>query len=938
MGAAERRLWSSVLRQDVASSVLDQLGNPAFRGVVITGPLGVGKTTLARAVESALAGDTHIIKLHGTSRGTASPFGQVAFLAAKLEPETLGRPEAAVHGMAGLIRADAAGRPVLVILDDLPAIDGMSIALLMHLLLSGTAKILVLARSTSDLPEDFLWLLKDRVLASVELDAFTREEVATLLHGVLHNRVSAAAVTTLHASSSGNPLVLHAIVTEQRRTGNLQLRNDVWTISGPIVLESDKVLGELVRARLDSHDPEATAAMEYLALTRRIPLFVLIRLVDPEVLVRLEESGLMVVTGEEGRWASLREPYMAEVIRGWLQLSQRQRMHRQLSRVLGELDTPLTTEEVLNFAALSLDCQLGLAPETALAAAAAALGRSDPVFALRCLERFGPADGNWVTAMQHRAAAMLQQGDPAGAVAVLEKVSPAKLEGLPLGAVGSYWLDFALAELSAGRPERVAQVLAAARTSVQGNQGTSGGADSAQEAVLQVLEVAELAERSHRGEFSAIVDRLEARWRNGLTTGVRLDCGSLLVLAYALTGRELDALGLAAEVRELALQTGVQQRLNDRCREGLFAALLFTGQWRTCIRLLTNAMDERPATMPYSGAMVELGLGLAYTYAGRGDLAIGSLLAGKAQLESHAERMFSRLAHQALAFAYAQVDDAREATAFLSASPVDGPDADWLVTSMAEFCGHMARRWLGDPKAKERLLESAALDLAAGRFTTASISLFGATVHGSDEELQRLEEVSARRQGPMAELNQTVARGSLAKDPRILLEAAAQASELELDAVESRCAVLAVDFARDARDTLSARAAQHRLDRLVRALPVLPLVPRTEGPELTEREREVAKLAAKGMSNREVAAALDVSVRTVEGHLYQIFTKLGITSRAEIEPTLHVRPVPGTPTAGPPSLGTPSLPHAFPLPAALSSPAPTALVRTRRPGTGTAAW
>jgi DNA-binding NarL/FixJ family response regulator len=180
----------------------------------------------------------------------------------------------------------------------------------------------------------------------------------------------------------------------------------------------------------------------------------------------------------------------------------------------------------------------------------------------------------------------------------------------------------------------------------------------------------------------------------------------------------------------------------------------------------------------------------------------------------------------------------------------------------------------------------------------------------------------------MAELNQTVARGSLAKDPRILLEAAAQAHELELDAVESRCAVLAVDFARDARDTLSARAAQHRLDRLVRALPVLPLVPRTEGPELTEREHEVAKLAAKGMSNREVAAALEVSVRTVEGHLYQIFTKLGITSRADIEPTLHVRPVPGATSPSP----------ASPLPAVLSSPVPPALVRTRRPGTGTAAW
>ncbi len=103
--------------------------------------------------------------------------------------------------------------------------------------------------------------------------------------------------------------------------------------------------------------------------------------------------------------------------------------------------------------------------------------------------------------------------------------------------------------------------------------------------------------------------------------------------------------------------------------------------------------------------------------------------------------------------------------------------------------------------------------------------------------------------------------------------------------MESRCAVLALDIAREAGDSASARLAQQRLDRLVGTVPVLPLTPHTFGPELTERERQVAKMASQGLSNKEVANQLQVSVRTVEGHLYQIFTKMGISSRSELEGT-----------------------------------------------------
>src|SRR3984957_12296899 len=51
---------------------------------------------------------------------------------------------------------------------------------------------------------------------------------------------------------------------------------------------------------------------------------------------------------------------------------------------------------------------------------------------------------------------------------------------------------------------------------------------------------------------------------------------------------------------------------------------------------------------------------------------------------------------------------------------------------------------------------------------------------------------------------------------------------------------------------------------------------------ISDREREIAMLVVAGCSNREVADRLFVSVRTVEGHLYRIFAKLGIDDRDQL--------------------------------------------------------
>lgn len=53
------------------------------------------------------------------------------------------------------------------------------------------------------------------------------------------------------------------------------------------------------------------------------------------------------------------------------------------------------------------------------------------------------------------------------------------------------------------------------------------------------------------------------------------------------------------------------------------------------------------------------------------------------------------------------------------------------------------------------------------------------------------------------------------------------------------------------------------------------------GEKLTARELSILKLTARGLSNKEIAQALDLSPRTVKGYLAEVFSKLGVASRTQ---------------------------------------------------------
>src|SRR5512138_3836533 len=56
----------------------------------------------------------------------------------------------------------------------------------------------------------------------------------------------------------------------------------------------------------------------------------------------------------------------------------------------------------------------------------------------------------------------------------------------------------------------------------------------------------------------------------------------------------------------------------------------------------------------------------------------------------------------------------------------------------------------------------------------------------------------------------------------------------------------------------------------------------TENVRLSKRETEVLELLLEGKSNKQIAGSLDISIRTVEFHLKNIYAKFQVTSRIEL--------------------------------------------------------
>ncbi|HEX4220020.1 MAG TPA: LuxR C-terminal-related transcriptional regulator, partial [Acidimicrobiales bacterium] len=195
-------------------------------------------------------------------------------------------------------------------------------------------------------------------------------------------------------------------------------------------------------------------------------------------------------------------------------------------------------------------------------------------------------------------------------------------------------------------------------------------------------------------------------------------------------------------------------------------------------------------------------------------------------------------------------------------------------------------------KARDRLWEAVALADRWGQRAASVQALHDLVRMGAiDPAAEQLEGMGDRVDGAFMEARVLFARAARLSDLTLAASAADHFEAIGAHLFAAEAATLAGTVA--SRDGLrrAAAEAEARAERLLGSCQgaVTPgLRPQRGSTPLTDREREVATLAARGMTSRQIAENLFVSVRTVDNHLQQVYVKLGIKRRSEL--AAHVLP------------------------------------------------
>jgi ATP/maltotriose-dependent transcriptional regulator MalT len=243
--------------------------------------------------------------------------------------------------------------------------------------------------------------------------------------------------------------------------------------------------------------------------------------------------------------------------------------------------------------------------------------------------------------------------------------------------------------------------------------------------------------------------------------------------------------------------------------------------------------------------------------------------------------MLTALAAQAEA---ARGDAEAAAAALRRAEEAYGPQVAVFLPEL-----ELARAWeracVGDTSAaRMHALRAAQVARQSGMDAVEMRALHTAVRFDDGSQAERLGELAATLNTVMAEAIAEHARGLVDHDGDVLDAAADRFAELGAVALAADAAAQAArEHARTGqrgKETKSSTRAHGLASQHEIRTPAVHSV--TQPLPITAREREIVMLAAAGLSNREIAERLSVSVRTVEGHVYRIFAKLGIERREQL--------------------------------------------------------
>jgi hypothetical protein len=384
----------------------------ARRGAVITGPAGVGKTTLAiSSLRLAEKQGMTVARATATHASRGLPFGALASI---LPPDPggdrLGRedPGQLLRRYGRAVAGGARGRALVVFVDDAHLLDSGSATLVHQLALTRTATVLVTVRSGEATPDPVVALWRDGPAERIEVAVLNDPAIEELVVSVLGGPVDAASLRQLADHCRGNPMVLRELVSGALETGTLADEGGIWRLRG--ALRPTARLVELVALRLGDLSGPERAVLELLALGEPLEPAELDQLADPAAVGSLERKTL-ITSRMDGRRVQvwLAHPVYGDVVRAGISALRERAISRSLAEAIETVGGP-RRDDTLLLASLRLAGGGGSAG-LLTAGASAARARHDHPLAER-LARAAVEEGGGFEARYVAAEAAHFQGRP----------------------------------------------------------------------------------------------------------------------------------------------------------------------------------------------------------------------------------------------------------------------------------------------------------------------------------------------------------------------------------------------------------------------------------------------------------------------------------------------------------------------------------------------
>ncbi|WP_113717134.1 helix-turn-helix transcriptional regulator [Arthrobacter dokdonensis] len=924
-------------RANELADIVSAIRSEGCRAVFVTSDNGFGASTILRELTEAAQEHVPVLTVHGSQSLAKIPFGVMApYLSAagtegasirmdvlravldelRLRQEALddGRegpahdgtegpahpgPESPAHpdpaGKAAIPAADDGHYVVqdlpLMVVDDAHSMDTATAELIVSLVRSGIVNLVASHSSRHGLPDPLPKLWATGMAENIVLRPLDQAQARDFCETMLGGPVLESTGWHFWSASGGNPLFLQMLVTQavQRRT--LTKRWGVW-VADPTTPVHGNDLKQAVRSQLRDLSEAGSEALNLIALSEPVEDSSIEELVGTAALRELLDWRLVRYGPRPSRLLRLANPIYGEVVREMVSVTQSRLLHERLIGRLG--NDPANKEGLLRRVVWAVEIGVDVPDERLLAVAVLASRMYQSNTALELANLVGGKEFR-LRADMVRARAHYNLGNYQRALSIVDSVVqdagnlPDLLFGTLLRATTRSALGMPVESLEAD-----AAVLR--RRGVELARSHPGEAESIHALSESGALLVDLMALSRRGRFSAMACPIALLTEvDGLS-----DPMARLFRAMALTmeSERLSAQGFPEQGMARAREAYAIEHSEENdvffLPESILlrhlAAAVCCGDWQGAANVMAEfSLEAGPVVFSFGGG-ADVVRGMVFLRGGKAADALPVLLAGIDALRISDSQQLLGFCTAMAAYAAARLGKVELARRLVD-DHVEG--AGMFVVLSHERAYMAAAQFLlrhdaGTPVELVALADSA---LAEGSTTLELNALAMALELGDEGVVPRLARVAARVEGQWARALRQYAEALGAQDGERLSVAgealgAAGMFGLAERALQRSVALLgeseSLEAVRSARSSLRKAADGMGVETPGMVRPAKAADTRPPTGRLTRREMEISTMAAAGRTDREIAQQLMLSLRTVEGHLYRAYAKLGISGREEL--------------------------------------------------------